>query len=269
LAGAVVQFGSAALSGFILSVPVNTPVRIAGIALVLFGNLFFIIAMLTMQDNWRAGFEKNQSTSLVTQGIYSISRNPAFVGFDLIYIGCAAAFPNIINILVAVAAVALFHFQIKGEEKNCAEAFGLDYSEYKKNTMRYIGKRPYKLIDKMKSRAKQLKTDVPAVFLAMKRNETPWLAKILALITVAYALSPIDLIPDFIPVIGFLDDVLILPGLIAIIIKLIPKDVFAECRKESEDLWSDGKPKKWYYAIPIVSIWVLIIGIIILNIFSK
>jgi len=95
---------------------------------------------------------------------------------------------------------------------------------------------------KLKERAKQLKTDIPAVFLALKRCETPLLAKIIAAITVAYALSPIDLIPDFIPVIGMLDDVILLPGLIAIVIKLIPAEVFAQCRKEAERLWQDGKP---------------------------
>ena len=116
---------------------------------------------------------------------------------------------------------------------------------------------------KLKERAKQLKTDIPAVFLALKRKETPVLAKIIAAFAVAYALSPIDLIPDFIPVIGFLDDVLILPGLVALVVKLIPADVFAECRKESEGLWTDGKPKKWYYALPIVFIWLLLIFVIV------
>ena len=85
----------------------------------------------------------------------------------------------------------------------------------------------------LKERAKKLKTDIPAVFLAMKHRETLLLAKILALIIVAYALSPIDLIPDFIPVLGLLDDLILLPALIALMIKIIPPDVFAECRKEA------------------------------------
>jgi len=116
---------------------------------------------------------------------------------------------------------------------------------------------------KLKERVKQLKIDIPAVFIALKKKETPILAKILAAVTVAYALSPIDFIPDFIPVIGLLDDVILLPGLIAIVIKLIPVEVFAECRKESADLWVDGKPKKWYFALPIIFIWLLIIFIIV------
>ena len=119
---------------------------------------------------------------------------------------------------------------------------------------------------KIKERAKRLKTDIPAVFLALKRKETPLLAKLLAAFTVAYALSPLDFIPDFIPVIGLLDDVILLPGLIALTVNLIPAEVFAECRKEAADLWSDGKPKKWYYALPIVLIWLLLIFIIVKNI---
>lgn len=115
----------------------------------------------------------------------------------------------------------------------------------------------------IKERAEQLKTDIPAVFLAMKRRETPLLAKILATIAVAYALSPIDLIPDFIPVIGLLDDVILVPALIALAVKLIPADVFAECRKEAAGLWADGKPKKWYYAFPVVFIWLLLIFVIV------
>jgi uncharacterized membrane protein YkvA (DUF1232 family) len=115
----------------------------------------------------------------------------------------------------------------------------------------------------LKERAQQLKTDIPAVFLAMKRRETPLLAKILAAIAIAYALSPIDLIPDFIPVIGLLDDVILLPVLIALAIKLIPADVFAECRKEAAGLWTDDKPKKWYYALPIIIILLLLIFVIV------
>lgn len=115
----------------------------------------------------------------------------------------------------------------------------------------------------LKERAKKLKTDIPAVFLAMKHPDTPWAAKVLAGIAVAYALSPVDLIPDFIPLLGWLDDVLILPGLVALILKLIPPDVMAACRKEAAGLWQDGKPRKWACAIPILLIWLLVIWLIV------
>ena len=115
----------------------------------------------------------------------------------------------------------------------------------------------------LKEKAKKLKTDIPAIFLALKDNETPIFAKILAGITIAYALSPIDLIPDFIPVFGYLDDVILLPMLVTLTIKFIPQDVLERNRKQVEGMWQEGKPKKWYYAIPIIVIWLIIIGLIL------
>ncbi|MBQ3483389.1 MAG: DUF1232 domain-containing protein [Clostridia bacterium] len=116
---------------------------------------------------------------------------------------------------------------------------------------------------KLQERAKKLKTDIPAVFLALKKRNTPWVAKIMAAIVVVYALSPVDLVPDFIPILGFLDDIIILPALIALTVKLIPKEIFEKCRAESEDLWANGKPRKWYYAIPFVLIWLAVIALIV------
>ena len=114
----------------------------------------------------------------------------------------------------------------------------------------------------IKERAKKLKTDIPALFLALKDGNTPMIAKIFAGITVAYALSPIDLVPDFIPVLGYLDDVILLPMLVALTIKFIPSDVLENNRRQAEGMWQDGKPKKWYYAIPIVIVWGIIIALI-------
>lgn len=114
-----------------------------------------------------------------------------------------------------------------------------------------------------KERAKKLKTDIPALFLALKDKETPIAAKIFAGITVAYALSPIDLVPDFIPILGYLDDLLLLPALVAVTIKFIPENVLERNRKLSENLWANGKPKKWYYGIPIVGIWLLLVWLLV------
>lgn len=115
----------------------------------------------------------------------------------------------------------------------------------------------------LREKAKKLKTDIPVLFLCLKDENTPALAKIFAAVTVGYALSPIDLIPDFIPVLGYLDDVILLPALIAITVKLIPKDVWEENEYKAKGMWESGKPKKWYYAIPIVIIWLLIAGVIV------
>ena len=115
----------------------------------------------------------------------------------------------------------------------------------------------------IKERAKKLKTYIPAVFLALKDRKTPFLAKFFAAITVVYALSPVDLIPDFIPVLGYLDDLIILPMLVALTIRFIPRELMEEKRNQAEGMWQNGKPEKWYYAIPFVLIWLLVIGLIV------
>ena len=119
----------------------------------------------------------------------------------------------------------------------------------------------------LKERAKKLKTDIPAVFLALKAKETPCLAKFFAFLTVAYALSPIDLIPDFIPVIGYLDDLIILPALVALTVKTIPSDVFEEYRKKARGMVA-SPAGKWYFAIPVIVIWLILLAIIFFAFFN-
>ncbi|SHI65667.1 YkvA family protein [Parasporobacterium paucivorans] len=114
----------------------------------------------------------------------------------------------------------------------------------------------------LKEKAKALKIYIPALFIAMKRKDTPLAAKIFAGITVGYALSPIDLIPDFIPVLGYLDDIVILPLLASLAIKFIPNEIMEECKAEAEEMWKDGKPIKWYYAIPIILFWILVAAVV-------
>jgi hypothetical protein len=92
----------------------------------------------------------------------------------------------------------------------------------------------------LQERALQLKTDISAIFLSLKSSETPWYAKLLAGLTLIYALSPIDLIPDF-----------------------IPRDIFEHYRQEAQGMWQDGKPKKWYFAIPFVLVWLFILWLIV------
>lgn len=121
----------------------------------------------------------------------------------------------------------------------------------------------------LKERAKKLKSDVPTLFLALRDKETPIVAKVLAGITVAYALSPVDLIPDFVPVLGYLDDVILLPMLVVVTIRFIPEKVFERCKKQAEGMWKEGKPEKWYYAMPIVFIWLIIIALLLKTILLR
>lgn len=116
---------------------------------------------------------------------------------------------------------------------------------------------------KIKEKVKAIKKKLSALYIALYSKKLPMHVKVILGITVFYALSPIDLIPDFRPVLGYLDDIIILPLLIALSIKLIPKDIMEQCEKEAEGIWDNGKPKKWRYAIPIIIIWVIIIMLII------
>ena len=113
----------------------------------------------------------------------------------------------------------------------------------------------------LKDRARKLKTDIPALFIALKDKNTPIAPKILAGIVMIYALSPIDFIPDFIPIIGYLDDLIILPSLVALTIRLIPKDIMEKCREEASKSFEKNN-KKWYYAIPFIFVWIVILIVI-------
>ena len=115
------------------------------------------------------------------------------------------------------------------------------------------------LIEVWKQRAKKLKKEVQALVLAYRHPETPWYAKVFAGLVIAYALSPIDLVPDFIPVLGYLDDLILVPAGIALAVRIIPAEVMDECRAQAQaDPW-DGKPKSWLGAVVIVALWVVCI----------
>ena len=105
---------------------------------------------------------------------------------------------------------------------------------------------------------KAITSKVSQLYIDMKNPKTPWYAKALGFFVVAYMLSPIDLIPDFIPILGYLDDLIILPLLISLCIKMIPEDVWNQSEEEAKALWKDGRPAKWYLAIPIIIIWLLL-----------
>ena len=116
------------------------------------------------------------------------------------------------------------------------------------------------LSTKLKAWAKRVKRDGVTLWFAGKHSRTPWYAKALGVFVVAYALSPIDLIPDFIPVLGYVDDVLLLPGLIWLAIKLLPTDVRDECRSQA-DAWiqsKGSKPSSRVGAFAIVVLWLAV-----------
>lgn len=109
-----------------------------GVAAAAAGCTFFLWAMWQMRDNWRAGIDESQNTGLVTEGIYGISRNPAFMGFDLFYIGFGILFSNGLLLLITLLTIFTFHQQIKEEEKYMDRRFGGAYTAYKKRVRRYL-----------------------------------------------------------------------------------------------------------------------------------
>lgn len=116
-----------------------------------------------------------------------------------------------------------------------------------------------KLPEKIKGWAKKLKEDLVVLHLVSKDPRTPVLAKLLIFLIIAYALSPIDLIPDFIPIIGFLDDIILLPLGILAVIKLIPKEILAEARLQAKTYKWDKK-KNWWIGGIILVFWIFIIS---------
>ncbi|KOP70237.1 hypothetical protein AMS59_20640 [Lysinibacillus sp. FJAT-14745] len=113
------------------------------------------------------------------------------------------------------------------------------------------------LISKLKAFAKKLKQNLFVLYLSYKDPRTPWYAKLLAMLVVAYAFSPIDLIPDFIPVIGYLDDLIIVPLGITLALKLIPHNVIEDNKEAAEELKQSEKPKNWFVGILFITIWVI------------
>jgi len=112
------------------------------------------------------------------------------------------------------------------------------------------------LLDTWKTRARQLKTDVYALYLAYKDPRTPWYARIFAAVVVGYAFSPIDLIPDPIPVLGYLDDLVLIPLGVFLAVKMIPPQVMVDSRKKAVEIIAQGKPVNKVAALVIVIIWI-------------
>lgn len=128
-----------------------------------------------------------------------------------------------------------------------------------------------KKFSKLKSYAKKLKQNLFVLYLSYKDPRTPWYAKVVAICVVAYAFSPIDLIPDFIPILGYLDDLIIVPLGILLALKLIPSYVIEDNLKAAEELKQNGKPKNWLVGVLFILIWILFglwIGKIIIDFYK-
>ncbi len=127
-------------------------------------------------------------------------------------------------------------------------------------------------MDSWKERARQLKTEVYALYLAYRDRRTPWYARVFTALVVGYAFSPIDLIPDFIPVIGYLDDLVIVPLGAFLAIKLIPAQVMEESRARARVAMAQGKPVNKVAAAIILIVWVglaVLVGFVVFRVIRR
>ena len=125
---------------FLVKHPPAVPVRIAGLLIGVVAVIFFALATITMRDSWRVGIPEER-TALVTSGIYQWSRNPAFLGFDLLYLSVCLMFFNLPLLAASLWAAVMLHLQILQEEDHMRAMFGEEYHAYTKRTLRYFGKR--------------------------------------------------------------------------------------------------------------------------------
>ena len=120
-----------------------------------------------------------------------------------------------------------------------------------------------------KQKARELKLQTYALYFAYRDARTPWYAKVFTALVVAYAFSPIDLIPDFIPVLGYLDDLVIIPLGVWLALKLIPTQVMAECRLQAEARLGEGKSHFKFMAVVFVVIWIVVLALVVLWVFRN
>ena len=118
-----------------------TPLRFVGAIIGIIGVVLFGVAVYTMKDSWRAGIPEKDKTDLVTVGIFRISRNPAFLAFDLVYLGILLMFFNWILLLFTIFSMIMLDLQIRQEERFLSGTFGKEYQKYKQQTRRYIGRK--------------------------------------------------------------------------------------------------------------------------------
>jgi uncharacterized membrane protein YkvA (DUF1232 family) len=121
-----------------------------------------------------------------------------------------------------------------------------------------------KVFERLKQKSRHLKIEIYALYLAYRDPRVPWYAKAFVALVVGYAFSPIDLIPDFIPVLGYLDDLFLIPLGVAVALKMIPKTVLEECREKAQKIMQQGRPVNRMAAVVIIAIWLFFTALVIL-----
>lgn len=115
---------------------------------------------------------------------------------------------------------------------------------------------------RLKGWARRLKSETYALYLACRDPRVPWYAKVFAAAVVGYAFSPVDLVPDFIPVVGYLDDLVLVPLGIWLAVKMIPEPVLKECRERAAREIGE-KPRNWAVGVVVIGVWLLVVALIV------
>jgi uncharacterized membrane protein YkvA (DUF1232 family) len=119
--------------------------------------------------------------------------------------------------------------------------------------------KPMAILTQLRERARHLKAETFALYLAARHTGTPWYAKLMVAAIVAYALSPIDLIPDFVPILGYLDDLVLIPLGVTLAVKMIPPAIMSECRARAQEVIANNKPVSRVAGVVIVLIWLTLV----------
>lgn len=115
-----------------------------------------------------------------------------------------------------------------------------------------------KALERVKNKAREIKRNLFVLYLAYRDPRVPWYAKLFTILVVAYVFSPIDLIPDFIPILGYLDDLIIVPLGITLALKMIPTPVIEDCKVRAEEIRKNGKPTNWVTGAIFILVWILL-----------
>jgi protein-S-isoprenylcysteine O-methyltransferase Ste14 len=129
---------SETINGYVSYFYTDITVRYLGLLIELFGIIVFIWAMIDMKTSWRVGIDKGTITNLITSGVYRMSRNPAFIGFYLMFIGLFISYPNVLTLINVILNIGAMHLLILQEEKHLLDIFSERYIEYTNNTPRYF-----------------------------------------------------------------------------------------------------------------------------------
>ncbi len=125
------------------------------------------------------------------------------------------------------------------------------------------------MLQQWKTKTKLIKQEIYTLYIAYGKKGVPWYAKAFGALVVAYAFSPIDLIPDFIPVLGYLDDLILLPLGISLAIKMLPKEVLLEARAEAAQRLETGHPQNWIAGGIIILLWLAVIGWVVFRVLGR